>query len=132
MKEFLQSLFQGFKCWMFHGRSHFDVGAGFTLCAICDAHLLEELIKGEKMSGQWNSGEKPTNDTSCFPRLRPGRVILEEILEQDQLIEKVYRLTADEVKIASTYVDSLLKTRPIRNQEDRAHMAVLELENDPK
>jgi hypothetical protein len=48
MREFLQSLFQGFKCWLFHSQYHFDVGAGFQLRAICDAHLLEELIKGEK------------------------------------------------------------------------------------
>lgn len=100
------------------------------------------------MSGQWDSGEKPTEGTSCFPRIRvapTGSQILQEILGQDQLIEKVYRLTADEVKIVSIYVDSLLKTRPLRegwettvngpgwvDREERAHMAMLELENDPK
>jgi len=46
MKEFFQSLFQGLNCWLTHRRHHIDVGAGFQLCQICDAHLLEELIKG--------------------------------------------------------------------------------------
>lgn len=45
MKEFFQNLFQGFQCRLLHRKSHFDVGAGFQLCGICDAHLLEELIK---------------------------------------------------------------------------------------
>ncbi len=59
------------------------------------------------MSGQWDSGvEKPTEGTSCFPRLRPGQ-ILEEILNQDKLIEKIYQLTADETKITESFIQAL-------------------------
>jgi len=44
----MKDLFHGFYCWLFHRRYHFDVGAGFQLCAICDASLLEELVKEDK------------------------------------------------------------------------------------
>jgi hypothetical protein len=47
MKEFFRDLFFGFRCWLTHGRHHIDVGAGFQLCQVCDAHLLQELIKGD-------------------------------------------------------------------------------------
>jgi hypothetical protein len=47
VKEFLHDLFFGFRCWLTHGRHHIDVGAGFQLCQVCDAHLLQELIKGD-------------------------------------------------------------------------------------
>jgi hypothetical protein len=48
VKEFFHNLFFGFKCWLTHSRHHIDVGAGFQLCQICDAHLLEERIKGPR------------------------------------------------------------------------------------
>lgn len=44
--NFFVGLYEGFRCWLSHRRHHIDVGSGFQLCQICDAHLLEELIKG--------------------------------------------------------------------------------------
>jgi hypothetical protein len=43
--EMIKSNFRAAFCMLFHNRYHFDVGAGFRLCAVCDAHLLDELIK---------------------------------------------------------------------------------------
>lgn len=44
MKEFVTTLLVGLKCWLFHRRNHFDVGAEFQLCAICDASVLDAVI----------------------------------------------------------------------------------------
>lgn len=96
------------------------------------------------MSGQWDSGvEKPTEGTSCFPRIqRPDS-------KRERLLRMVIQLLPDEVKIASVYVESLLATRILKEaptegwvttvdgpnwveKEDRAHMATLELEGDPR
>jgi hypothetical protein len=123
--------------------------------------------KGNSMSGQWTPNEKQAEGTSCFPR------ILQEASGRATLREMVNQLLPDEVKIATVYVESLLKTRPIKDgltpgydhlheendwgvcricaqrkvltpdfpmcgvdspqeREERAHMAVLELENDPR
>ena len=58
----------------------------------------------------------------------------EEILEQASIhceLDKLRRqMTPDEAKIAVQYLRSLVKNRP--KSESRAHMAVFELENDPK
>lgn len=43
----------------------------------------------------------------------------------------VDQLLPDEVAVATSYVERLLKSRPVKT-ENRTHMATLELEGDPK
>src|SRR6266436_2641984 len=97
------------------------------------------------MSGQWSPENPERESFSCFPR------ILQTASDLEKLRKMVDQLLPDEVKIASVYVDSLIKTRPIKQasltepdglpnnkfvawplSESRGHMAVLELESDPK
>jgi len=96
------------------------------------------------MSGNWkHTEEKPVEGASCFPR------ILREASNRSELRKMIDQLLPDEVLIVSTYVEGLIKTRPIKmsskegwettvdgaywiKKEDRSHMAVLELENDPR
>lgn len=98
------------------------------------------------MSGQWQPQIEQT------VRVRPAGWLheqFEQAVARERLRDAVNQLLPDEVAIAAVYVESLLKTRPIKQQaregwvttidgpgyvekEDRAHMAVLELENDPR
>lgn len=96
------------------------------------------------MSGNWqHTEEKLTEGSSCFPR------ILREASNRDNLRKMINQLLPDEVSIVTTYIKGLIKTRPIKTQareglettsdgsnwvekEDRSHMAVLELESDPR
>lgn len=91
------------------------------------------------MSGQWTSSTESIDGSSCFPRLlfkQPAwlRKIIDEEIPREALHKMVDELISDEINIALVYVESLIKTRPIKEAalEGRAHMAVLELENDPK
>jgi len=95
------------------------------------------------MSGQWSPENPERKSFSCFPR------ILQVASDLGKLRRMVDHLLPDEVEIASIYVDNLIRTRPIKqasregwettingpgyvDKEDRAHMAMLELESDPK
>jgi len=95
------------------------------------------------MSGQWSPENPQRESFSCFPK------ILQAASDLEKLRKMVDHLLPDEVEIVSIYVDSLIKTRPIKqasregwettingpgyvDKEDLTHMAMLELESDPK